>query len=235
MWTRELLKSNAKQVLARCYWRTFAVCLIAGLLTGGGVGAVLERRFESDSFHGLLGLLIGLAGLLAGVAALAWGIFASNVLTVGWKRYMMESRGGDSPVETLISGFGPGYGNLVKGMFLSRLRIALYTLLLVVPGIIKSYEYLLVPHLLAENPSMQPARAMELSAQMTDGEKWNIFVLQLSFIGWWLLSGITRGLAGLFVSPYYEATMAELYAALRAKAFALELTDSAELGGFVQR
>lgn len=233
MWTRELLKSNAKNVLSHRYWRTFLVCLAAGILTGS-IGTRFTLEWNADDLPVFIGLLAGILGVILGIFALAWSIFCANVLTVGWKRYMMESRVGDSPFDTLFSAFSSGYGNVVKAMFLRSLHIFLYGLLLVIPGIIKSYEYGMVPYLLAENPQMEPHRAMELSKLMTDGEKWNIFVLDLSFFGWNLLNAITAGFASLFIAPYYEATFAELYAALRAKAFALGYTDSKELGDFIR-
>lgn len=233
MWTRELLKRNAKNVLSFCYWRTFLVCLTAGILTGS-ISVRFSIDLTPDRLRGAAGFLASLLGLALGLSALAWSIFGSNVLQVGQKRYMMESRLGNSPFDTLFSAFSPGYGNVVKAMFLRNLYVFLYGLLLVVPGIIKSYEYYMVPYLLAENPQMEPRRAMELSSLMTDGEKWNIFVLTLSFFGWNLLSLVTGGLASLFITPYFEATFAELYAALRAKAFSLGYTDSNELGDFIR-
>lgn len=79
------------------------------------------------------------------------------------------------------------YLNIVKTQFLRSLFTVLWTLLLIVPGIVKSYEYRMIPYILAENPSISSKRAFELSKKMTDGEKMNIFVLDLSFIGWSLL------------------------------------------------
>ena len=81
---------------------------------------------------------------------------------------------------------------------------------------------------------MSTGRAMELSREMMMGEKWHAFVLQLSFIGWVILCSFTFGIGLFFLEPYYQATMAELYAALRSKAFAMNLTDASELGGFVR-
>ncbi len=91
----------------------------------------------------------------------------------------------------------------------------------------------MVPYLLAENPNLSLARAKELSTQMTEGEKWNIVLLNLSFIGWALLAALTAQILGLFLPPivsgvvgwlllpYVEATWAELYAVMRAKAIQL--------------
>ena len=234
MWTRELLKTNAKTVLARSYWRTFLVCLAASVLTGKA-NDEFTIHLDEEHLDGLLGFLARTAALVAMLAALAWTIFGANVLIVGWKRYMMENRLGDSPFDTLFSAFGgPHYTNVVKGMLWMNVKIFLYSLLFVVPGIIKSYEYYFVPYLLAENPQMSHERAMSLSTWMTEGEKMNIFVLELSFIGWHLLGALAFGIGNFFVIPYEEATKAELYAAMRAKAFHLGLTDEVELGGFIR-
>jgi len=237
MWTRELLKTNAKRALQHNYWRTFLVCLAAGVLTGAHSNderITYEMTAEGGLISGLAAALLALIAVVAAVVAFCWLFLGANVLIVGWKRYMMENRVGNAPFDTLFSGFHSGYRNIVKTMFFTQLKIFLCTLALIVPGLIKEFEYYFVPYLLAENPQMDSERAQQLSTLMTDGEKWNIFVLELSFLGWHLLSTVTFGLSALFVSPYREATLAELYAAMRAKAFALGYTDEQELGGFIQ-
>ena len=178
--------------------------------------------------------MLSIVGLLLAAAALAWSIFGANPIIVGWKRYMMESRLGKCPFDTLFSAFSHDYTNVVKVMFLKELRVFLYSLLLVIPGIIKSYELYLVPYLLAENPQMEADRAMELSTLLMEGEKWNVFVLELSFFGWHLLGSLAFGLGHFFVIPYEQATYAELYAAMRAKAFALGYSDQQELSDFIR-
>lgn len=103
-------------------------------------------------------------------------------------------------------------------MFLKQLYTFFWSLLFVFPGIIKSYEYRMIPYLLAENPYMSTDEAFARSRSMMDGEKWNAFVLDLSFIGWNILSSLTLGLVGLFyVAPYQAYTDMELYVALCSK------------------
>ena len=75
---------------------------------------------------------------------------------------------------------------------------------------------------------------MELSKEMMEGEKWNYFVLQLSFFGWLLLCAFTLGIGGFFLEPYMQATYAEFYAAMRSKALATGMSTTDELGGFVR-
>ena len=102
-------------------------------------------------------------------------------------------------------------------MFLRDLFVALWTLLFIIPGIVKMYAYSLVPYILAENPEMSGTEAIKLSNEMMKGHKWKAFVLDLSFLGWLLLSVLTLGLVGIFfANPYVYATDAELYKAIKA-------------------
>ena len=108
------------------------------------------------------------------------------------------------------------YVNIVLTMFLRDLFTTLWSLLLVVPGIVKHYEYLMVPYIIAENPAMDYKEAFQISKQMMDGNKWDAFVLDLSFIGWTLLGVCTFGILLVFyVEPYIYLTRAELYHALK--------------------
>ncbi len=169
------------------------------------------------------------------VLAFCWGTFLTNPMTVGRARYFMESRQAPAPVSTVFSVFDKGYMNIVKVQLLTSMKI-LAGCLIIVPGIYWFFCYLMVPYLLAENPYLTTGRAMELSRQMMEGEKWHAFVLGLSFLGWEILAGfVPFGLGGWFLGPYYQATFAELYAALRSKAFAYGMSDASELGGFVTR
>ena len=105
-------------------------------------------------------------------------------------------------------------------MFFYDVYIALWSLLLVVPGIIKSYEYRMVPYILAENPGMDSKQVFEISKRMMNGQKMETFILDLSFIGWALVAGITCGIAGVFyVAPYVNATNTELYAFNKVQAY----------------
>lgn len=92
-----------------------------------------------------------------------------------------------------------------------NIYLLLWTLLFVIPGIMKSYEYRMVPYILSENPHIDLSDAIKISKEMTSNEKWEIFVLDLSFIGWYLLGALFFGLGGIFVTPYHEATVAKLY------------------------
>ena len=113
-----------------------------------------------------------------------------------------------------------GTGGTAGTVFIRDLKIFLWTLLLIVPGIIKSYEYYMVPYILAENPEISTKRAFEISKAMTDGHKWDLFVLDLSFILWDLGVVCTCGLLAVYVAPYIRATHAEAYYKLKAEVVA---------------
>ena len=169
---------------------------------------------------------------LFGILSILLTVFVIPVLSIGVARYFMENRQGKPPVGSIFSVFSDGFGNMAIVSFLVNLKVMLGYCLLIVPGVIWEYRYAMVPYLLAENPSMSCSRAMELSRGMMHGEKFNFFVLELSFIGWWILTIFTFGIGALFLRPYVEATQAEFYAAMRAKAFSMGITDQNELAGF---
>ena len=103
-------------------------------------------------------------------------------------------------------------------MLLMNVFIFLWGLLLIIPGIYKSYEYRMIPYLLSEDSNLSFSEAKRLSSEMMYGEKWDTFVLDLSFILWNFLSALTWGLVGIFwVNPYIQYTNVELYKVLRTK------------------
>ena len=116
-----------------------------------------------------------------------------------------------------ITDYNYGFANAIGViMFLRGLFTALWSLLFIIPGIVKSYEYMMIPYLLAEHPEMTRQEAFAESKRMMDGNKWNAFVLDLSFIGWTLLGICTVGILLVFyVEPYIYLTHAELYHALK--------------------
>ena len=119
-------------------------------------------------------------------------------------------------IKEVLFSFKNGYGHIGGILFIRDIFIALWSSLLIVPGIVKSYEYMMIPYLLAEDPSMSREEAFAKSKAMMDGNKWNAFVLDLSFIGWNLLGACTFGiLTFLYVNPYQYYTEAELYHVLR--------------------
>ena len=142
--------------------------------------------------------------------------FVFMPLQVGCYRYFVRARDEEGKIEDVVCAFKENYKNIVWIMFVRSMKILGWTCLLIIPGIIKSYEYSMIPYLLAENPDMTSEEAFETTRRMTDGNKWDMFVLGLSFIGWVILGLLTCGLGLIFyVNPYVQITMAELYHKLK--------------------
>ena len=221
MWTCSLLKTNARRVLSRRYGACLACICVALLVTAAPLCLLPAAR----AGMWVLGC--------AAVFAILFCIFILSALRVGLRRFFLENRLGDAPTATLFSAFhAQGYACIVRARLGRCLLVALWGLLLIVPGIVKAYETAMVDDLLAENPQMPLRRALQLSRRMTQGEKGRLFLLDLSFLGWWLLCALSAGVALPCFLPYRCAVRAETYCALRAKAFAHGLTDARELGGF---
>lgn len=104
------------------------------------------------------------------------------------------------------------YKNVVGVLFLREIYTVLWSLLLFVPGIVKSYEYRMIPHIIADDPGISAKDAFAMSKAMMKGQKWKTFLLDLSFIGWRVLNVVTFGLVGvLYLEPYYLLTRVGLY------------------------
>lgn len=143
-------------------------------------------------------------------------VFVFNPLDIGLKRFFFKNLNTNASVKEIGYGFDHSYKNIVRVLFFRDLYEFLWSLLLIIPGIVKAYEYRMIPYLLTEYPDMPKEQAFETSKRMMDGQKWNTFVLDLSFIGWHILSAITLGIVGVFYSsPYQHMTNAALYEALK--------------------
>lgn len=219
MWTRAELKWDAREHLKGYYWKAFAVTFLVWLLSNDGNARITKQLTEQNLSPELLMMLLQTAAITS-LIALALSILIVNVISVGANRFFICARLGDVSMAHLLDGFRNGnYGNVVGTMFLKDIKIFLWSLLFVIPGIIKSYEYMMVPYILAEDPSVSCSEAFRRSKIMMDGEKWDTFVLQLSFLGWYLLGTLACVIGTLFVIPYQEAAMAELYDRLRIKVY----------------
>lgn len=225
MWNRQQVKEQAKIIMKRNYWKMFVVTLLAGLLTGEKT-TIIERVqnfastnisydtspiFYSSNFQYIFYTFISIASILG----ILYTIFIGNVIVVGKSRYFIKNHDVNPEIGEIFSGFKGNYLNVVKIMFLMNLKILLWLFLFIVPGIIKAYEYSMIPYLLAENPNLSASQAFSLSKQMTTGQKMDLFVLDLSFLGWIILGLICCGIGILFLQPYPEATRAEVYLILK--------------------
>lgn len=204
---------------------------------GTGLGESTYYDYDIDvsalRFVAVLLPIIVIVCLVAIAIVIALSAFLTNIIDIGGKRYFLENREHKTKVSQVLYGFSNGYYmNGVKIMFWRSLYILGWSLLFIIPGIIKSFSYMMVPYIMAENPSISKERAFQISMQMMDGHKMEAFILGWSFIGWDLLNAITFGILGIFyVNPYKNATYAEFYSAIKAEAMQRGISDSIELPG----
>ena len=255
MWTRAQLKQNAKIAYRRNYWLCVLVSLIVSVLGGivyswPGIDITsfrntnswqeLETTYQSaysaadwKQFMEMLAVIVIVALIVGVIVAIGMTIFLGNLVSVGSCRFYMENREYKTSLTQVFYGFRDGrYAGFVKTMFVRGLIIVAYKCLFLVPGIIKSYAYRLVPYILADNDQIDRRRALELSEAMMYGHKWEAFVFDLSFIGWKIAGMLSGGLLNLFiVEPYIAATYAEYYTALKSEAIYKGITTRSELPG----
>ena len=157
-------------------------------------------------------VVYGLLAVMSGVGAIVSFIIAGSI-SLSFASIFLNVLKGKKPVaKDLIFGFQDE--NLLRGLFaFLRYEIFtfLWTLLLIVPGIIKSISYSQMFYLMAENPKMTAGEAQAKSMKIMEGHKWDYFILQLSFIPWHLLSIVTFGIAEIYVTPYVSITNAASY------------------------
>ncbi|MBF4693638.1 DUF975 family protein [Fusibacter ferrireducens] len=244
MWSRIELKTKAKKFLKQNYMTAFFVSMIIMVVTGASTRS--NSRMDNFNpmprvdvyqnghitFDGLTSWLpvFSFAIIVMIVVFIALRVFVGYILEVGGRNYFL--RGTEREVSFREVGFGFNseyYFNIVITMLIRSVYNLLWVLLLIIPGIVKYYAYSMVPYILADNPNIESGRAIELSMDMTRGQKWDIFVLDLSFIGWYILGGLLFGIGVWFVNPYADATKAQLYASLRVNAIRHNLCTPDEL------
>lgn len=224
MINRRLLKARGKITFKANYWRCVLVGFLATLISGGistsagkqNIDGMVNHSFSTSISDLGPALFVGGISFFVFAFIIIVGVFLINPLSVGCNNFFLSNRrNSNTDINAIERGFTPNYKNTVIVMFMTDLFIFLWSLLFIIPGIVKHYEYYLVEYILSENPDIDYKDAQAMSSQLMSGHKMETFVLELSFIGWLILGAMTCGLLNLFyVNPYMEATKAELYVAL---------------------
>ncbi len=178
------LRAEARKVLSGNWGDAVVVMLVYG-----AINVLLCIPFLGD----VLSIFVGLP--------LAYGC---SVLFLG------ALRGGEIRVGKLFDGFN-GYGRVLGTMLLECVYVILWTLLLIIPGIVKGYSYALTSYILKDRPDLKYNGAIEESMRLMDGHKMKLFLLDLSFIGWALLCILTLGIGFLWLTPYASTARAAFY------------------------
>ena len=254
MWVRSILKQNARMALSNSYWTAVGVVLTAtvvseliSLLFNGRYQVFLQETLEWNNSI-MMGEPYPMPDMSwiapFGLLSIAVTIFIYYPLSIGAARFFVRNRFGNTQYTNVFSGFKNGYLSGSLTLLVTDIFIGLWSLLFIIPGIVKSLQYSMMAFILSDNPRVGNSRAREISRILTNGEKGAIFVLGLSFIGWYLLLGFISSICamfspvlsmaaafagGLFLSPYIRATYAELYVFLRDRAIQMGQIHPAEL------
>ena len=186
-----------------------------------GLDAEFMHRYQAYILQGNPQAAISFMSLyfskFAGVSFIAM-FFLVGPLVIGLLcTFLYLLRGDKNLVDNMFKlGFRP-YWRSVLGYFLMSVKIFLWTLLLIIPGIIKTFAYSLTPYILKDNPELSCLQAIERSRLMMKGNKWRLFVLILSFIGWFLLGILSLGIGFFWIAPYVYTTMGAFYEDVKAQ------------------
>ena len=138
-------------------------------------------------------------------------VLVAGPLAVGLAHYFLRVTDRNNPqIADLFAEF-KNFGNTVVLNLLIGIFTFLWSLLFIIPGIVKGISYSMAPYIMAEHPEIKPLDAIKMSKQMMEGHKGEYFVLQLSFIGWFLLCVLTCCIGFIFLSPYMSAANAEFF------------------------
>ncbi len=250
--SNQYFKSKAREVLKRSYWTSFFALLILGILSSV---YMLGSYLPITAMYVTTIKTISLTILFL-VSSLVYTLLVGYPLQVGEKRFLMLNRYYRADLKEIFSGFRAGkFFNRIKVLFLRDLfcflwllpaaalevflliqfkttpqrLVNLVALLPAIPAFIKMYSYFMIPYILAGNSAITAKRAFEISVQTMKGEKFNLFTLRISFIGWYYLSNLLCGIGVLFLNPYIKAAEAEFYDTLRQKAIRLGICTKEEL------
>lgn len=203
----------------------YIVAIIGSIIVGIPIAIASEGVGEASA---AVGGLMSCFFLLCG-AAMSIAILPLTIGIFGWYRKSVYSQ---TSLAEIFEPYRHGrFWGSVGTMALMQLYTFLWSLLFVIPGIIKSYSYSQTAFIKGENPNIPASRAIELSKIMMDGHKGDLFYLHLSFFGWLLLSSLTYNILGIvYVYPYFYAAITFAYEEIKADAIARGVVDPSEFG-----
>lgn len=222
------LREKAWNSLKGKYWKALLVALVLGALVSIGTGLVSFAQSltkivtaadpsQMDAIMELGATVISVLALVVCIVGLLVSIFVGNAATVGQAHYFIKNTDSNPSLADAFSGFKVKYRRNIGTLLLMEIKEALWGVLFVIPGIIKAYEYAIIPYILADDAEISSKDAFKKAKVMMKGNKWRLFKLNFSFIGWELLCVLTLGIGMFFLLPYINAANAEFYAELKNK------------------
>ena len=192
---RSELKQNAKNQLKNNWGLAIGIIIVCTLIS-----CIPNLLVEINDESLAIAIIIPIITLVI-----------TGPLTIGQCKFFINLANRSNPK---FSDLWYGFNNILKAIgvtLLVGIIVSIGTILLIIPGIILSFMYSQVYYIMAENPEMSIIDCLKVSSRIMKGHKMDLFVLELSFLGWVILMGITFGIAGLYVLPYYSATLTNFY------------------------
>ena len=190
-----ILRKNAREQLGgNIFAKPWLMLLLVSLVYSAIVGAVS-------------GITFGIAAIVV-TGPLLFGLCRVCVNLIKGKQ--------DIDIGEIFVGFKENFTQSFLLYLLTSIFTFLWSLLFIIPGIVKMYAYAMAPYILQDDPTKDWKQCLDESQEMMKGNKWQLFCLDFSFIGWMLLGALCCGVGVLFVYPYQLAARANFYMALKA-------------------
>ena len=227
MRTRQEIKAIGKERFKANYWTCVLAIVLVGVVLGvisgiGNIGAVTDM--ESGEVQ---------PGPLSGVMSIV-SLIVTGPLTIGLCSFFVKNIYGNQELTAAypIVSCKENFGRKLGGYLWMSLFTGLWSLLFVIPGIIKYFSYAMTPYILSDCPNVQAKDALKLSMRIMAGHKGELFVFYLSFIGWGILTALTFGILGLlYVNPYMNSAAAVWYLEVREDALRRGVITLGQLEG----
>lgn len=220
--TTSEIRTRARANLSPSWPISVAIAAVASLLGGILCGSTFVPEWQVDllryfpflqSFYRIMNqsLRFGSLTIRIGSPLKLAAFLIGGVLQLGYARFLLSQHDGRpiafSDLFSQFHRFGQGFAQ----RFLRQLYIALWSLLLVIPGIVKSYSYAMTPFLMADDPNLTATEAIDRSKTLMNDHKMELFALDLTFLGWDILAALTLNLGHLLLNPYKNAAHAVFY------------------------
>lgn len=231
MKTRQEIKAIGKEQFKLNYWNCVLVLLLVSAVLGAlawiANGQEVMKMVNGNPGQVTISVRANAASLL--------NLLLAGPLMIGLKSFFTKNVQGDRDDLTVTTPFSEAFRNYPRklgGSLWMGLFVFLWSLLLLIPGIIKGISYSMTQYILADCPNVKARDALKLSMRMMHGHKWEAFVLSLSFIGWLILSLLTLGILSVFyVGPYMDSSFAAYYLEIRDEALRTGAVTQEQLDG----
>lgn len=215
-------RKTAREALKGKWGLAVGTGIVAALLGGStiGTGTSIDVNIDSSDIETIKTVADNATPLLTAIALTILSVvlvisiamfILGSIVQLGYANFNTRLVDNANPEFNNLFGYFKHWKNAVLTNLLKSIYIVLWTLLFVIPGIIAAFSYAMTPYILADNPDLSPREALKISKEMMRGNKWRLFCLSFSFIGWQLLCGLTLGIGYLWLNPYIAAAHADFY------------------------